>query len=205
MHERRLIFKYKKQMKKTLALLFFSSSFFVSYGQSLKDFFLNMPQQLCPSLSEYNRLEIVDNQKNGKPMQTRNLFKTLSEMKTLTNQYAHLVISQNSEKEMMLLTKNDSTQMIMIISTILSDSVADSSVSFYTTDWQPMQASNYIDEPTSDDFRKISINPSTLQLTITTSTPLVLQTDGSNKPAKKSEPTGQTYAWSAEQNKFILQ
>ena len=86
-------------MKKILALLFFSGSFFISYGQSLKDLFLNMPQQLCPSLSEYNRLEIVDNQKNGKPMQTRNLFKTISEMKALTNQYAHLVISQNSRKK----------------------------------------------------------------------------------------------------------
>jgi hypothetical protein len=192
-------------MKKILALLFFSGSFFISYGQSLKDLFLNMPQQLCPSLSEYNRLEIVDNQKNGKPMQTRNLFKTISEMKALTNQYAHFVISQNSEKEMMLLTKNDSTQIIMIISTILSDSIADSSVSFYTTDWQPIQASDHIDEPTSDDFRKISINPSTLRLTITTSNPLVLQTDGSNKPAKKPEETHQTFVWNLEQNKFILQ
>ena len=192
-------------MKKILALLFFSGSFFLSYGQSLKDLFLNMPQQLCPSLSEYNRLEIVDNQKNGKPMQTRNLFKTISKMKALTNQYAHLVISQNSEKEMMLLTKNDSTQIIMIISTILSDSIADSSVSFYTTDWQPIQASDHIDEPTSDDFRKISINPSTLRLTITTSNPLVLQTDGSNKPAKKPEETHQTFVWNLEQNKFILQ
>lgn len=192
-------------MKKILVLLFFSGSFFISYGQSLKDLFLNMPQQLCPSLSEYNRLEIVDNQKNGKPMQTRNLFKTISEMKALTNQYAHLVISQNSEKEMMLLTKNDSTQIIMIISTILSDSIADSSVSFYTTDWQPIQASNHIDEPTSDDFRKISINPSTLRLTITTSNPLVLQTDGSNKPAKKPAETHQTFVWNLEQNKFILQ
>ena len=192
-------------MKKILVLLFFSGSFFISYGQSLKDLFLNMPQQLCPSLSEYNRLEIVDNQKNGKPMQTRNLFKTISEMKALTNQYAHLVISQNSEKQMMLLTKNDSTQIIMIISTILSDSIADSSVSFYTTDWQPIQASDHIDEPTSDDFRKISINPSTLRLTITTSNPLVLQTDGSNKPAKKPAETHHTFVWNLEQNKFILQ
>ena len=87
-------------MKKIFVLLAFSVSFLVSYGQSLKDIFLNMPQQLCPSLSEYNRLEIVDNQKNGKPMKTRNQFKTISEMKTLTDQYAHLVISQNSEKEM---------------------------------------------------------------------------------------------------------
>lgn len=191
-------------MKKILVLLAFSVSFLVSYGQSLKDIFLNMPQQLCPSLSEYNRLEIVDNQKNGKPMKTRNQFKTISEMKTLTDQYAHLVISQNSEKEMMLLPKSDSTQIIMVISTVSSDSIADSSISFYTTDWQPLQASDYIDEPTSDDFRKITINPSTLQLTITTSNPLVLQTDGSNKPAKKSDPTHRAFAWNSGQNKFIL-
>ena len=192
-------------MKRIFTLLAFCVSCIVADGQSLKDLFLGMPQQLCPSLSEYNRLEIVDNQRNGKAMKTRNLLKSVSEMKMLTDQYAHLVISQSSEKEMLLLTKGDSsTQIIMIVSTVWSDSIADSSVSFYTTDWQPLLAADYMDEPISDDFRRISVNPSTLQMTISTSQPLVLQTDGSENPARTSETVCQTFIWNSERNKFVL-
>ena len=54
--------------------------------------------------------------------------RTFSEMKELTDDYAHLVISKNSEKEMKLLTKNDGTRIIMVISTIFCDDTPDSSV-----------------------------------------------------------------------------
>ena len=174
-------------------------------AQSLKDLFLHMPQELCPSLSEYNKLELVDNQKNNKPMQTRNLFKTISEMKELTDRHAHLIVSENSEKEMLLLTQSDNTNIILMINTVICDSIVDSSVHFYTTDWQPLPSSDFINTPSTDEFQRISLNPASNQLTITKYNPLVLQTDGSDKPAPMPASTSQIFMWEREQNKFVQQ
>ena len=176
----------------------------ITHAQSLKDLFLKMPQEVCPVLSEYNRLEIVDNQKNGKTMQTRNLFRTFSKMEELTDDYAHLVISKNSEKEMKMLTKNDDTRIIMVISTIFCDETPDSSVAFYSTDWKPLPTHDYYTLPPIDNFRRVTIDNNTDQLVIsTTNAPLMLNIDGSNQPKEPYTLTN-TFHWSTEENRFIL-
>ncbi|MCH5174667.1 MAG: DUF3256 family protein [Prevotellaceae bacterium] len=163
-------------------------------AQSLKDLFLHMPMEVCPALTEYNRLELVDNQKNGKEMRTRNAFQTYSTMQSLTDDYAHLSVSDSSEKVIKLLTKTDSIPIIMIISTVFCDSIPDSSVSFYSTEWQPLDATAYISEPTSEEFRYIVLNPENDTLTITISNPLALQTNGSDKPAEQTS-VSHTLQW----------
>lgn len=160
-------------------------------AQSLKDLFLKMPQEVCPVLSEYNRLELVDNQKNNKPMQTRNQFRTFSTMETLTDDYAHLIVSEGSEKEMKLLTLNDNSQVIMMVNTVFCDSIADSSICFYTTDWQPLDAATFVSSPTSTLFRRINIDPTSGNLTILTSSPLDIPTEGD----KQHEPVSSTLLW----------
>lgn len=176
----------------------------ITHAQSLKDLFLKMPQEVCPVLSEYNRLEIVDNQKNGKTMQTRNLFRTFSKMEELTDDYAHLVISKNSEKEMKMLTKNDGTRIIMVISTIFCDETPDSSVAFYSTDWKPLPTHDYYTLPPIDNFRRVTIDKNTGQLVVsTTNAPLMLNIDGSNQPKEPYTLTN-TFHWSTEENRFIL-
>jgi len=173
-------------------------------AQSLKDLFLKMPQEVCPVLSEYNRLEIVDNQKNNKAMQTRNLFRTFSKMEELTDDYAHLVISKNSEKEMKLLTKNDGTSIIMVISTIFCDDTPDSSVAFYSTDWKPLRTLDYYTLPAIDNFRRVTIDKATNQLTVTTTNaPLTLRAEDNKTPVKPMTLTN-TFRWSKEESRFIL-
>ena len=156
-------------------------------AQSLNDLFLQMPMEVCPALTEYNRLELVDNQKNGKEMRTRNAFQSFSTMKALTDDYAHLSVSASSEKVMKLLTKNDGSKIIMVISTVFCDSIPDSSISFYSTEWQPLDATAYIGEPISAEFRLIELDPENDTLTITTSNPLALQTNGSDKPVEHTD------------------
>ena len=176
-----------------------------TYAQSLKDLFLKMPQEVCPLLSEYNRLELVDNQKNGKPMQTRNLLSTITKMETLTDEYAHLIATPSSEKTFKLLPLSDGNHLILVVSTVRCDSLTDSSISFYATDWQPLPATSYIPSLTnfpSDDFCQISIAPTSNQLTITTSQPLALRIDGGNPPVTTT--TTQQWVWNAEENKFVV-
>lgn len=191
-------------MKRIFALFVLSLSLLVSHAQSFKDLFLKMPQEVCPVLSEYNRLEIVDNQKHDKTMQTRNLFRTFSTMKELTDDYAYLVVSPQSEKEFKMLTKHDGTRIIMVISTIFCDNTPDSSVAFYSTDWEPLRTLDYYTLTNVDHFRKITIDKDTDQLTVTaTNAPLLLQTHGGGKT---NEPFTLHYTlrWSTEESRFIL-
>ncbi len=174
-----------------------------THAQSLKDLFLKMPQEVCPILSEYNRLEIVDNQKNNKTMQTRNLFRTFSKMEELTDDYAHLIISKNSEKEMKMLTKKDGTRIIMVISTIFCDDVPDSSVAFYSTDWEPLRTFDYYTLPPINNFRKVTVDKTTNRLTVTTTNaPFMLSTDGSNQPQEPFSATN-TFRWSTEESRYL--
>ena len=163
-------------------------------AQSLKELFLKMPQQVCPCLSEYNRLELVDNQKNDKPMQTRNMLQNYSKMTELTDDYAHLIVSANSEETFKLMPTDKGNSIIMVISTVMCDSINDSSVSFYTCAWEPLQANDYFAEPVSPDFRRMTIDNATNTLKVTTYTPLTLQTDGSDKPVI-IPPTESTFKW----------
>lgn len=191
-------------MKKILALLVFSCSLILANAQSFKELFLKMPQEVCPILSEYNRLEIVDNQKHDKTMQTRNLFRTFSTMKELTDDYAHLVISPQSEKEFKMLRKNDGTRIIMVISTIYCDKTPDSSVAFYSTEWEPLHTLDYYTLTNVDHFRKITIDKDTNQISVTaTNSPLLLQND-SDENKQKPFVLNYTLHWDSEANRFIL-
>jgi len=172
------------------------------HAQSLKDLFLKMPQEICPALSEYNRLELVDNQRNNKPMQTRNTFRYVSTMHTLTDQFAQLEVSKSSEKTMKLLPLNDGSSIIMVISTVLCDSISDSSISFYSTEWKALHNEDFINQPTSAEFRQITIDPATNILTIITQNPLALHTD-EGSTIGKIEPITTTLHWEKEVNKFI--
>ena len=188
-------------MKKILILLVLSCSLSGLQAQSLKDLFLRMPQEVCPVLSEYNRLELVDNQKNGKFMQTRNLLSKFTIMNELTDDYARMTVSPNSSKEMKMLTKSDGQRIIMVINTVRSDSIIDSSVRFYNTSWQPLTATDYMDEPTSEQFRIISTSATTNELTIVSYNPLALRVDGSDKPADITH-TNKVMVWNTEENRF---
>lgn len=195
-----------------------------STTSSFKDMFLRMPESVCPALTEYNRLELVDNQRNNKEMRTRNIYKTFSTMETLTDDYAHLTESKSSEKTFKLLpcaksmqigTPSDDTKakqenqstanansIIMVISTVHSDSISDSSVSFYTTDWKPLTATAYFPEAVSDDFRTITMANGSDTLNVTTSNPLALDLDGGGTPAKTEAPHAETFIWNASNARF---
>lgn len=184
-----------------------------SYAQSVpsfKDMFLHMPESVCPALTEYNRLELVDNQRNDKVMRTRNIYKTFSTMETLTDTYAHLTESKSAEKTFRLLTctnpvsadntkqeqgESASYNIIMVISTVHSDSISDSSVSFYTTKWEPLAAADHYAQAISDKFRVITMANGSDTINVTTTNPLTLNLDGSNTPAKNTPSTTEYFIW----------
>ncbi len=186
-----------------LLLSFLSLMCTTTQAQSLKELFLKMPQELCPLLSEYNRLEIVDNQKNGKPMETRNQLRTVSQMEQLTDDYAHLILSKQSEKQMKLLPLSNGTPIIMVISTVTADSIADSSIKFYDTAWKPLPTLTYFSLPPTDNFRQVILHPDSNRLTVISRNMFRLNTDGSDRLLPQQVFTN-TFHWQEDKNHFML-
>lgn len=168
-----------------------------AHAQSLKDLFLKMPQEVCPTLSEYNKLELVDNQKNNKVMQTRNLMLTVSEMKVLEDGYLHLVLNKNAEKVMKLLTCSDGSTIIAVISTVFFDDTPDSSIELYDTEWRQLDGSAYIDDPISKNFRYLTIKPNDNTLTILTADPITPNYNGKVENPKVTTIT-KVLTWNGE-------
>lgn len=167
------------KMKKNILSIAFIAFGLSASAQTMQELILKMPQSVCPLLSEYNKLEIVDNQQNNKPMKTKNMLQSTSEMLEMTNDYARLMLSESSEKVMKLLKRNEGDSIIMVISTIYCEKIPDSSVEFYTADWKKLEAKEYFSEPISTEFREITIVKESNKVTIVESNPLEVQTDGS--------------------------
>lgn len=182
-------------MKKTTLSIILAASALAADAQSFKQLFLTMPEEICPLLSEYNRLELVDNQANGKEMKTRNHFKTFSQMTELTDTYANITLSPSASKTFKMLATDKGDSIIMVISTVVCDSVADSSVSFYTTGWQPLATSDYISLPATDLFRQITVSAQDDTLTLTTRDPYTLTLDGRNRRPAVPVLSTETYTW----------
>lgn len=157
-------------------------------AQSLKDLFMKMPLELCPTLSEYNRLEIVDNQKNGKVMQTRNLMLTVSEMKILEDEFLYLVLNKNAEKTMKLLSCSDGTNVIAVVNTVFFDDTPDCTIEFYDTNWNKLDGTKYFDEPVSKQFRILALKSTDNTLSVTTANPIDMNVNGTvGNPKIKTE------------------
>ena len=111
-------------------------------AQTVDKYYVNMPDELNPTLSKQNRLELIEYHKAGKGDSIANRFGNqafLLSLDTLNNRLA-VKNTASSTFEMKVLNLNDSTQSIGIIRTVCG-SICQSSVEFYDTAWHqiPLQ------------------------------------------------------------------
>jgi len=163
--------------------LFIALGFTNANSQCMADVFMKMPIDVCPLLNEYNKLEMCDNQKNGKAMSTRNQLFGSSEMKALTEKYALLQTTKNSQKEMKILECSSGEKIIIVISTVLSDGIYDSDVAFYDLTWKKLNQKDYIKLTNTEEFNHITIAQDSDELTVTECNPLLLNFDDNKKLA----------------------
>ncbi len=120
-------------------------------AQEMKDVFINMPDSISGVLTKMNREDCVDFLASNMKAQVTNLYDRQSELTALTNDYLFLQATPQSSWEMKLLPVNDSTKIVCFIRSVCAP-VCDSKVEFYTTDWQPLEKSNYLQQPVADSF-----------------------------------------------------
>ena len=139
--------------------LFFNISFWVIgvfsfaslQAQEAKTLFINMPDSLNLILTKVNREDCIDFLESKMKAEVENRFGKKSEMTALSKDYIRMQMSPQTTWQMKLLALSDSTNVVCVINTACAPA-GDSNISFYTTAWEPLPASQFISLPVMDDF-----------------------------------------------------
>ena len=124
------------------------------FGQTAKDCFKAMPDSLAPLLTAINKADCIDFLESRMKAEVTNRLGQKSEMTELAPDYIRMQMTSRSFWQMKLLDVNDSTRIVCTVSTV-NGPVPDSDVRFYTTDWQELSASSFLQMPVSDDFLSV--------------------------------------------------
>ena len=131
-------------------------------AQTARQCFLQLPDSLCPLLTEVNRADCIDFLESHMKAQVTNRFGGQSEMTRLTDDYIALQVSALTSWQMKLLPVADGGKVICVVSTACAPA-CDSSIRFYSTDWKPLPSDLYLPaRPTANDF--LSAPSDSLQL-----------------------------------------
>ena len=123
-------------------------------AQDMGTLFVNMPDTLSPLLTKVNREDFGDFLASGMKAEVKNRFGDKVEMVKLTEDYLLLKESAASSVEMKLLPLNDSVKVICCIYTCMAP-VADSRVTFYSTQWEAMPSAPFLSLPVEEDFWEV--------------------------------------------------
>jgi hypothetical protein len=109
-------------------------------AQDMAAFFIGMPDEYIPQLEDAWRKDLVDLYRASKPATLENTMNGRSTLLKLTQDYMLLQTTERSTVEMKFLPLINRTYIVCVVTTV-SAPVADSRVTFYTTDWKPLEAS----------------------------------------------------------------
>ena len=109
----------------------------------IQDVFKQMPNSVLPTLSENNRLDMLDFMASKMKAEVTNRLGGKSEMTVLTDTTLTIRMSEALQVEMLLLMPEDAagagSQVICLIETFGRDSLSlDSQVSFFTISWEKL-------------------------------------------------------------------
>ena len=111
----------------------------------MRDVVRTMPDSLFPYLTANNRLDCIDFKDAGMKAEVRNSLDGNTVMQTLTDDFASLRLNEALTAEMRLLD-HQGRQTLCLVTTFGTD-LRESVISFYTPDWQPLDAADFITLP----------------------------------------------------------
>lgn len=186
-------------------------------AQDMATLFSDMPDSYLPQLETAWRKDLVDLYNSGKEARLQNMIGGNSELKKLTTDYLLLQTTEKSTVEMKLFPLVNNTRIICVVSTVYGP-VPDSRVTFYSTDWEPLdaegmfvpatagwfvrdavdkQSPGYLDAMARLDMELIhyQLNPETLTLTATYTTPQYLSEEEREKVISFIKEEPKMYTW----------
>lgn len=122
-------------------------------GQEMDAVFVAMPDQNIPQLENAWRKDLIDLFNSGKEARLKNTMNGFSTLKNLTSDYLLLQVTDRSTIEMKLLPLVNNTKVICMVKTV-DGPVPDSRIEFYSTEWEPLDASDLFTPVSPDWFIK---------------------------------------------------
>ncbi len=120
-------------------------------AQRMRDVFAAMPDSIFPFLSKNNRLDCIDFIENNMKAHVKGTFDEPVELIALTDDYLVLAASAAERVEMKMLPVPDSSYYVALVRTYLGP-VGESTVEFYTPDWQSLPQAKQLVLPCYEDF-----------------------------------------------------
>lgn len=139
-------------MKKISLLLFILCCGQWGMAQNIRSLFLDMPETFTPLLTSVNKADFIDFLDSKMKAKIMNKFNKTSEMKILSDSYILIQMSENTTWQMKVLPTSNSF-VIAIIKTVKGPA-ADSSISFYSSDWKELSVSSFYEQPSIASFLK---------------------------------------------------
>ena len=129
-------------------LLVFSVTF--AKAQNMEEVFVKMPDNIIVQLEEAWRKDLVVLYKSGKTATLENGMLGRSTLQKLTSDYMLIQSTEHSTVEMKLLPLVNNTLVICLIETVFGP-VADSRISFFSTEWEKISL-NELFVPVAEDW-----------------------------------------------------
>ena len=121
---------------------FFGGDWDKASAQKMPDILRTMPDSIIPLLSHNDRLDFLDYAAAGTNAELTNRLSGKSKLLTLTDDFAHWQLTTHSDLQFKLLP-HDNGHIVCLVSTAVVDSLPDSHIRFYATDWEPLPASTF--------------------------------------------------------------
>ncbi|OAV76010.1 hypothetical protein Barb7_00335 [Bacteroidales bacterium Barb7] len=198
-------------MKRIPLILLLCALFSVGSAQDMTALFTTMPDHLAPQLETAWRKDLADLYLSGKEARLQNTMNGFSTLHKLTPDYLLLQTTERSTIELKLLPLVNNTHILCLITTVNAP-IPDSRVSFFSTDWEPLDAADLFTPVSADWFIKentdypealsrldmdlihYQLHPDTATLTATFTTPLYLSKEEQEKVAPHIKE-GKVYGW----------
>ena len=120
-------------------------------AQDIASLFVEMPRDILFVLTDNNRKDMVDLYVNGKEAEVLNAMRGDSKLIQLNENYIKLQLTTQNTVEIKLLPLINKTQIICVVQTACAP-VCDSQISFYTTQWEPIENKGLVKPFTFQDF-----------------------------------------------------
>lgn len=204
-------------MKRLLLGMMLAVGLMEMKAQEMDAVFAAMPDTYMPQLESAWRKDLIDLYHSGKEAKLKNTMDGFSSLQKLTDDYLLLQVTERSTVEMKLLPLVNETHVICMVTTVYGP-VPDSRISFFTTEWKPLETAELFTPVSADwyinpdadtssvafveaaarldmDLRKYSLSPENQTLTAEYVTPQYLsETDRKAvEPFLKTEP--KVYNW----------
>ena len=155
-------FDYMKRLY--IFLLCIAAAFSVS-AQTIREAIKEMPDEVLPLFTKNDRLDFLDYLASTAKAEVKNRMGSMSEMTTLTDDYAHIRTSEVSELSFKLLQKG-TEKVICLVSTCQVDSMYDSEIHFYDMKWNLLDTKQFIDIPKTNDYQQLVLSAQSSDLQV---------------------------------------